>query len=71
MFDWADLVVVPLKPNLHASGITVIEEAVILGLPVICSHAGGLEAYFSAEEVFYVEGGGSRAIAYGHPTSGA
>jgi glycosyltransferase involved in cell wall biosynthesis len=56
LFDWADLVVVALKPNLHASGITVIEEAVILGLPVICTRAGGLEAYFRADEVFYVEG---------------
>ena len=56
MFDWADLVVVALKPNLHASGITVIEEAAILGLPVICSRAGGLDAYFSAEEIFYVDG---------------
>ena len=56
LFDWADLVVVALKPNLHASGITVIEEAAVLGVPVICSRAGGLEAYFRPEEVFYVEG---------------
>ena len=56
LFDWADLVVVALKPNLHASGITVVEEAVILGLPVICSRAGGLDAYFGPEEVFYVAG---------------
>ena len=56
LFDWADLVVVALKPNLHASGITVIEEAAVLGVPVICSRAGGLEAYFHADEVFYVEG---------------
>ena len=55
LFDWADVVVVALKPNLHASGITVIEEAVILGLPVICSREGGLDAYFGREEVFYVE----------------
>jgi glycosyltransferase involved in cell wall biosynthesis len=56
LFDWADLVVLALKPNLHASGITVIEEATILGVPVICSRAGGLEAYFRSDEVFYVEG---------------
>ena len=56
LFDWADLVVVTLKPNLHASGITVVEEAIILGVPVICSRAGGLEAYFRPGEVFYVEG---------------
>ncbi|HTJ89318.1 MAG TPA: glycosyltransferase [Acidocella sp.] len=57
LFDWADLVVVTLKPNLHASGITVIEEAVVLGVPVICTRVGGLEAYFRGDEVFYVEGG--------------
>jgi glycosyltransferase involved in cell wall biosynthesis len=56
LFAWADLAVVPLKPNLHASGITVILEAVTLGLPVICSRAGGLEAYFGPEEVVYVPG---------------
>jgi glycosyltransferase involved in cell wall biosynthesis len=56
LFAWADLVVVALKPNLHASGITVIEEAVVLGVPVICSRVGGLEAYFRDDEVFYVEG---------------
>jgi glycosyltransferase involved in cell wall biosynthesis len=56
LFDWADLLVVPLKPNLHASGLTVILEATILGLPVICSRAGGLDAYFGPEEIFYVPG---------------
>lgn len=56
LFDWADLVVLALEPNLHASGITVILEATILGLPVICSRAGGLEAYFHSGEVFYVDG---------------
>ena len=54
LYAWADLVVVPLKPNLHASGITVIAEAVSSGVPVICSDTGGLKAYFSDEEVRYV-----------------
>ncbi len=56
LFAWADIVVVALKPNLHASGITVIEEATIFGLPVICSRVGGLDAYFGREDIFYVDG---------------
>ncbi len=55
LFDWADLVVIALKPNLHASGITVIEEATIFGLPVICSRVGGLDDYFTPDEIFYVD----------------
>ena len=55
LFDWADLVVIALKPNLHASGITVIQEATISGLPVICSRVGGLDDYFTPDEIFYVD----------------
>lgn len=54
LYEWADVVVVSLKPNLHASGITVILEAVILGVPVVCTRSGGLCAYFSSREVRYV-----------------
>jgi glycosyltransferase involved in cell wall biosynthesis len=54
LYDWADIVVVSLKPNLHASGITVIQEAALRGVPVICSDAGGLRAYFSDREVCFV-----------------
>ncbi len=50
----ADIAVVPLKANLHASGCTVIQEATLLGLPVVCTRAGGLEAYFADGEVRYV-----------------
>ncbi len=50
----ADIAVVPLKANLHASGCTVIQEATLLGLPVVCTRAGGLEAYFDNGEVRYV-----------------
>lgn len=56
-FAWADILAVPLKPNLHASGITVIEEAAIRGLPVVAADTGGLRAYFSAEEIFYIPPG--------------
>lgn len=54
-FEWADMLVLTLKPNFHASGITVIEEAVILGVPVICTNVGGLDAYFSEGEVIYID----------------
>jgi glycosyltransferase involved in cell wall biosynthesis len=54
LYEWADLVVVALKPNLHASGITVVFESVIRGVPSICTDTGGLRAYFSDSEVAYV-----------------
>jgi len=53
-YKWADLVVVPLKENLHASGITVILEATTFGKPVVCSKTGGLEVYFSEDDVYYI-----------------
>jgi glycosyltransferase involved in cell wall biosynthesis len=54
LYDWADLMILALKPNLHASGITVIQEATLRGVPVICSDVGGLRAYFSDREVRFV-----------------
>jgi glycosyltransferase involved in cell wall biosynthesis len=47
LYEWADFVVVPLKPNLHASGITVVFESVVSAVPLICTDTGGLRAYFS------------------------
>jgi glycosyltransferase involved in cell wall biosynthesis len=54
LYSWADIAVVPLKPNLHASGLTVIFEAVLRGLPVVCTDTGGLRAYFSEDAARYV-----------------
>jgi glycosyltransferase involved in cell wall biosynthesis len=54
LLNWADIVVVCLVENLHASGITVIEEAVLCGVPVIATDAGGLRSYFSPEEITYI-----------------
>jgi beta-glucanase (GH16 family) len=56
-YDWADLVALALTPNLHASGITVVEEATVFGLPVICSDVGGLSSYFCEGEVRFVPAG--------------
>jgi glycosyltransferase involved in cell wall biosynthesis len=51
----ADIVAVPLRSNSHASGITAILEAVYAGRPVVASSGGGLEEYFPAGTIFYVE----------------
>jgi glycosyltransferase involved in cell wall biosynthesis len=54
LYEWADMVVVPLKANHHVSGITVVFESIISGVPVIVTDTGGLRAYFSDTEVGYV-----------------
>jgi glycosyltransferase involved in cell wall biosynthesis len=50
----ASLMLVPLKQNSHASGITVLQEAALFGLPIIASDTGGLRAYFDDHAVCYV-----------------
>jgi glycosyltransferase involved in cell wall biosynthesis len=62
LYRWADVLVLAIKPNLHASGITVIQEACLRGVPVICSATGGLNAYFSDSEVRYVPPQDSAAL---------
>lgn len=62
LYDWADVVALALTGNLHASGITVIEEATVLGVPVICSDTGGLRQYFAEGEVRYVPAGQPAAL---------
>jgi glycosyltransferase involved in cell wall biosynthesis len=61
-FDWADILVVPLRPNLHASGVTTVLEAVALGIPVIATRSGGLEWYFDDDCITYVDAGKPRAL---------
>lgn len=61
-YAWADVLVVPLKSNLHASGITVVLEGVGQGLPVLCSDTGGLRAYFPGDLVGYVPVGDAQAL---------
>ncbi|HEY1794627.1 MAG TPA: family 16 glycosylhydrolase [Stellaceae bacterium] len=56
LYDWADLVALALRPNLHASGVTVVEEATVFGVPVVCTDTGGLTAYFAEPEIRYVPG---------------
>jgi glycosyltransferase involved in cell wall biosynthesis len=54
LYEWADVAILSMKPNIHASGITVVQEAVVRGVPVICSDTGDLRAYFSEAEIKYV-----------------
>jgi glycosyltransferase involved in cell wall biosynthesis len=54
LYAWADLIVVPLRPNYHASGITVMLEAAALGKPMIVSDVGGLPDYFPHDAAAYV-----------------
>jgi glycosyltransferase involved in cell wall biosynthesis len=55
LYAWADVAVVPLRENQHASGITAIEEAVVMGIPVVTTDVGGLRDYFSPDQVVYVD----------------
>ncbi|MFL9989957.1 glycosyltransferase [Paraburkholderia sediminicola] len=61
-YAWADLVVVPLKSNMHASGITCVLEAAFLGVPVIAANTGGLTDYFEEGEVMYYETGSTESL---------
>jgi glycosyltransferase involved in cell wall biosynthesis len=54
LYRWADLVALALNLNRHGSGITVIEEATVFGVPVVVTDIGGLRGYFSDREVRYV-----------------
>ncbi|MEX3788348.1 glycosyltransferase [Paraburkholderia sp. BR14374] len=54
LYDWADVIVVPLRPNSHASGITVMLEAAAVGKPMVATDVGALRDYFPADEATYV-----------------
>lgn len=55
LYEWADLIVVPLRPNTHASGITVMLEAAALGKPMVATKVGALDDYFDDQAVAWVE----------------
>jgi glycosyltransferase involved in cell wall biosynthesis len=61
-YERATVAVVPLLPNLHASGITAIQEGVLAGVPVIATDVGGLRAYFSDDEITFIPEGDAAAL---------
>lgn len=61
-YEWADVVVVPLVPNRHASGLTVMLEATACGKPVVATDAGGLSHYLDAQAISYVPPGDALAM---------
>lgn len=62
LYAWADVIVVPLQENKHASGITVVFEGVTCGKPVVATGVGGLEAYFASSEITYVPPNDAKAL---------
>ncbi|MFL9999916.1 MULTISPECIES: glycosyltransferase [Paraburkholderia] len=54
LYEWADVIVVPLRPNSHASGITVMLEAAAVGKPMVVTNVGALQDYFPAGEASYI-----------------
>ena len=54
LYDWADVIVVPLRPNSHASGITVMLEAAAVGKPMVVTNVGALQDYFPVGEALYI-----------------
>jgi glycosyltransferase involved in cell wall biosynthesis len=65
LFAAADLVMIALSPNQHASGLTVLQEAVIQGVPVVVTATGGLTDYFDETMVTFVPPGNAEAMAEG------
>jgi glycosyltransferase involved in cell wall biosynthesis len=56
-YAWADCSVLPLRPNLHVSGMTSMMEAVAMKVPVLAARAGGLPHYFDDACVGYYDAG--------------
>lgn len=62
LYGAATCVVIAVRENLHASGVTTVLEAAAAAAPVICTDAGGLREYFDADEVNYVPAGDGAAL---------
>lgn len=50
-YAWADIVVLPQKPNRHAAGLTTALEAVAAGIPLAITATPGMDEYFSDRNV--------------------
>ena len=62
LYAASSILVVPLKENLHASGITVLQEGALGGLALVATRTGGLDAYFDEAEATYVPVGDAAAL---------
>lgn len=51
----ADIAIVPLTHNLHASGITAMFEAALFEKPLIVSNTGGVDGYFTGDAVYLAD----------------
>ncbi|GMA28066.1 glycosyltransferase [Arenivirga flava] len=56
-------VVVPLRPNAHASGATVAIEAQHFGTPLVTADTGGLKEYISEDARIFYEVGAAPSLA--------
>lgn len=54
LYGRAEAIIVPLKLNRHASGITVVLEAAALSLPIVATDVGGLCDYFTEDDVIFL-----------------
>lgn len=59
----ATVSIVSVRPNLHASGITTLLETAAAGGAAVASRAGGLDEYFTDDEVLFVDPGDAEALA--------
>lgn len=62
LYRQATIAIVPLLPNAHASGITVLQEAALNGVAAIASDVGGLRDYFADDSVTYYPSGDAGAL---------
>ena len=62
LYRQATIAIVPLLPNAHASGITVLQEAALNGVAAIASDVGGLRDYFAGDSVTYYPSGDAGAL---------
>lgn len=53
---WCDVVVIPLRRNLHASGITVALESLSAGRAVVIADTGGVRTYLGDLASYYIAG---------------
>ncbi|GBR02696.1 glycosyltransferase [Acetobacter oeni] len=56
------MVIVPLKDNKYVSGLTVVEESGVMGVPCIVTDTGGLRDYFTDDMVYFVPVGDEQAL---------